>query len=118
MFHIVDPGNNNKGQFHRPAGATKAATLLGISVEELARQIFSSSGTATLTRNQSMRNSPADKQSEASTTAIEALEGFVVGLYSDVFNAIVSMINRYTILIVEVDLVYIDWETNSYHNIK
>jgi hypothetical protein len=40
-----------------------------------------------------------------------------VGLYSDVFNAIVSMINRYTILIVEVDLVYIDWETNSY-NIK
>lgn len=88
------PGNNNKGQFARPAGAQRAATLLGISPEELARNIFSSSGTATLTRNTSMRNSPADKQSEAHTTAMEALEGFVIGLYSDVFNAIVSMINR------------------------
>ncbi|KAL4224255.1 TRAFAC class myosin-kinesin ATPase superfamily [Mactra antiquata] len=87
-------GNNNKGQFSRPAGAQRAASLLGISVEELARNIFSSSGTATLTRNTSIRGSPADKLSEAHTTAMEALEGFVVGLYSDVFNAIVSMINR------------------------
>jgi len=87
-------GNNNKGQFARPAGAQKAASLLGISVEELARNIFSSSGTATLGRTASVRNSPADKNAEAATTAMEALEGFVIGLYSDVFNAIVSMINR------------------------
>ena len=39
--------------------------------------------------------SPADKHGDPHTTAMEALEGFVVGLYSDCFNAIVSLINRY-----------------------
>ena len=38
--------------------------------------------------------SPADKHGDPHTTAMEALEGFVVGLYSDCFNAIVSLINR------------------------
>ncbi|XP_052800261.1 unconventional myosin-XVIIIa-like isoform X4 [Mya arenaria] len=98
IYHLgvagASKGNNNKGQFARPAGAQKAASLLGISPEELARNIFSSSGTATLGRTTSMRNSPADKGAEANTTAMEALEGFVIGLYSDVFNAIVSLINR------------------------
>ena len=38
--------------------------------------------------------SPADKYGDAHTTAMEALEGFVIGLYSDCFNAIVSLVNR------------------------
>ncbi|KAL3858074.1 hypothetical protein ACJMK2_012688 [Sinanodonta woodiana] len=87
-------GNNNKGQFARPAAAHKVATLLGITVEELARTIFSASTSATLTRSASVRGSPADKVAGENTTAMEALEGFAVGLYSDVFNAIVSLINR------------------------
>ncbi|KAK3595793.1 hypothetical protein CHS0354_025430 [Potamilus streckersoni] len=87
-------GNNNKGQFARPAAAHKAATLLGISVEEMARTIFSASTSATLTRSASVRGSPADKGGGENTTAMEALEGFACGLYSDVFNAIVSLINR------------------------
>ncbi|XP_052268489.1 unconventional myosin-XVIIIa-like isoform X2 [Dreissena polymorpha] len=98
IYHLgvagASKGNNNKGQFTRPAGAQRAASLLGISVEELARNIFSPSGSATLSRTASVRNSPADKNAEAHTTAMEALEGFVIGLYSDVFNAIVSLINR------------------------
>ena len=40
------------------------------------------------------RSSPASKQEDGHTNALEALEGFVIGLYSDVFNAVVSLINR------------------------
>ncbi|XP_033748343.1 unconventional myosin-XVIIIa-like isoform X3 [Pecten maximus] len=88
-------GQNNKPQFARPAAAQKAAALLGLPVEELSRQIFASAGSGTLTRNSSVRNSPADKgASEAHQSAMDALEGFVIGLYSDVFNALVSLINR------------------------
>ncbi|KAK3084703.1 hypothetical protein FSP39_017720 [Pinctada imbricata] len=88
-------GQNNKSQFSRPAAAQKAAALLGVTSEELARQIFSSAGSSTLSRSASMRGSPADKgQNEANTGAMEALEGFVIGLYADVFNAVVSLINR------------------------
>ena len=42
----------------------------------------------------SFRSSPASKQEDGHTNAIEALEGFVIGLYSDVFNAVISLINR------------------------
>ncbi|XP_048747756.2 unconventional myosin-XVIIIa-like isoform X4 [Ostrea edulis] len=94
-------GQNNKPQFARPAAAMKASQLIGITQEELARQIFSSGGSSTLSRSTSMRinrpigGSPADKgQGDFNTNAMEALEGFVIGLYSAVFNAIVSLINR------------------------
>lgn len=29
---------------------------------------------------------------------MEALEGFVIGLYSELFNAVISLINRYELL--------------------
>ena len=87
-------GQNNKAQFAKPGAAQKAAALLGLPVEELLRQVFSSSGSGTLTRVASVRSSPASKQEDGHTNAIEALEGFVIGLYSDVFNAVVSLINR------------------------
>ncbi|XP_061197943.1 unconventional myosin-XVIIIa-like isoform X2 [Saccostrea echinata] len=88
-------GQNNKPQFARPAAALKASQLMGITQEELARQIFASGGSSTLSRSTSMRGSPADKgQSDFNTNAMEALEGFIIGLYSAVFNAIVSLINR------------------------
>lgn len=32
---------------------------------------------------------------DASTSVTEALEAFVIGLYSDVFNVVISLINRY-----------------------
>ncbi|XP_062577045.1 unconventional myosin-XVIIIa-like [Saccostrea cucullata] len=94
-------GQNNKPQFARPAAALKASQLMGITQEELARQIFASGGSSTLSRSTSMRisrpigGSPADKgQGDFNTNAMEALEGFIIGLYSAVFNAIVSLINR------------------------
>ena len=48
-------GQNNKSQFARPAAAQKAAGLLGITPEELSRQIFSSAGSSTLGRGASVR---------------------------------------------------------------
>lgn len=91
-------GTNNKSQFAKPAAAQKAASLLGIKVEELSRMIFSpSSGSGgTLTRSASMRiSNAADRQAgETSTPAFDALEGFVTGLYSEVFNVVVALINR------------------------
>jgi myosin-18 len=48
-------GQNNKPQFARPAAAMKASQLIGITQEELARQIFASGGSSTLSRSTSMR---------------------------------------------------------------
>lgn len=48
-------GQNNKPQFARPAAALKASQLMGITQEELARQIFASGGSSTLSRSTSMR---------------------------------------------------------------
>ena len=52
---IVLTGQNNKAQFAKPGAAQKAAALLGLPVEELLRQVFSSSGSGTLTRGASVR---------------------------------------------------------------
>ena len=42
-----------------------------------------------------VRGSPAEKGSSLdSVHGLEALEGFVVGLYAEAFNALISLINR------------------------
>ncbi|XP_012936920.1 unconventional myosin-XVIIIa [Aplysia californica] len=103
IYHLGNAGAikgpTNKPQFAKPAAAQRAATLLGISVEELSKSIFTSGGSSTLNRSTSLRVSgamdrPAYLPSDANATAQESLEGFVIGLYSDVFNAVVSLINR------------------------
>lgn len=103
IYHLgnagATKGPNNKPQFAKPASSQRAAALLGTTVEELSKSIFSSSGTSTLNRSASLRVSagmerPAYLPSDANASALECLEGFVVGLYSDVFNAVVSLVNR------------------------
>ncbi|XP_067682622.1 unconventional myosin-XVIIIa-like isoform X2 [Haliotis asinina] len=103
IFHLgvagATKGSNNKSQFSKPAAAQKAASLLGTTVEELARSIFTMSSTSTLTRSTSMRVGPGSEKtgslsSDSGASPLEHLEAFVVGLYSDVFNAVVSLINR------------------------
>ncbi|ESO91677.1 hypothetical protein LOTGIDRAFT_163407 [Lottia gigantea] len=104
IYHLgvagASKGNNNKAQFTRPAAAQKAASLLGTTAEDLARSIFNPPSNSTLSRSTSMRlSNGVDRGSpmvngEVVSPAIETLEGFVIGLYSDVFNAVVSIINR------------------------
>ncbi|XP_025090259.1 unconventional myosin-XVIIIa-like isoform X3 [Pomacea canaliculata] len=103
IYHLgiagASKGPHNKFQFTRPAPAQRAASLLGTTTEELARCIFTAGGTSTLSRSTSFRvNSALDKTgyhaADTNTSVTEALEAFLVGLYSDVLNAVVSLINR------------------------
>lgn len=48
-------GNSNKSQFAKPSAAQRAAALLGTSLEELSRSIFSTGGVTTLSRTASLR---------------------------------------------------------------
>ena len=43
--------------------------------------------------------SPVDKSPNVEQiNGMEALEGFVIGLYSELFNAVISLINRYLLM--------------------
>ncbi|XP_019760217.2 unconventional myosin-XVIIIa isoform X2 [Dendroctonus ponderosae] len=103
IFHLgcagaVKAGNNNRYQFSSPQSAQRAATLLGTSVEELSRVIFGLSSGGMVTPNQPRAPfrtpSPTDKGLEREAVGIEAVEGIVMGLYSEVFNCVANLINR------------------------
>ena len=69
----------------------KSILFSGTTVEELSRTIFQgSTSSSTLSR----RVRSADKDSANLPDGIESLEGFVMGLYQEVFNAIIYIINR------------------------
>ena len=78
-------------QFGRPAAAQRAASCLGTTVEELTRAVFQGSVSSS-TINRKLRS--ADRESANLPDGIEKLEGFVCGLYQEVFNAAVYLINR------------------------
>ncbi len=85
-------GANKAPQFARPQAAQRAAQCLGTTLEDLSRAVFqpgqtSSSGAL----NRKLRPSSAES---APPDGTEALEGFAVGLYQEVFNALVFLINR------------------------
>ncbi|XP_071848331.1 unconventional myosin-XVIIIa-like isoform X3 [Apostichopus japonicus] len=81
--------NNAKAQFKDPSEAQKVASLLGVTVEDLVRNIFSPKVGGTPTRGLVLRSSEQDAEG-----AVEALEGMMVGLYTEAVNALVSLINR------------------------
>lgn len=123
IYHLgfagaVKADKSQRWQFASPAAAARAALLLGVPVEELSRALFGSaagsgsgstpqsgspsSGPGTGTGRGSYRT-PSPSPSERSVTGgldrgeltgVEALEGFVVGLYSEVFGAVGALINR------------------------
>ena len=79
--HLYDYINMNENQL----------SFSGTTVEELSRTIFQgSTSSSTLSR----RVRSADKDSANLPDGIESLEGFVMGLYQEVFNAIIYIINR------------------------
>ena len=79
--HFCDYINMNENQLF----------FSGTTVEELSRTIFQgSTSSSTLSR----RVRSADKDSANLPDGIESLEGFVMGLYQEVFNAIIYIINR------------------------
>lgn len=95
IYHLgvasVSRGNLGKTQFAKPTAAQNAAHCLGTSVEELTHVVFAGN-TSSSTLNRKLRS--AERESANLPDGIESLEGFVVGLYQEVFNAIVYLINR------------------------
>ncbi|XP_071946563.1 unconventional myosin-XVIIIa-like isoform X2 [Antedon mediterranea] len=87
-----------RSQFARPVEAQKAASILGTSLEELARACFNPRIGGTPTRSPLARNITEGRESPSgdgsSSAAIEALQGMAVGLYQECVNALVSMINK------------------------
>lgn len=102
IYHLgvagVTKGPNQKNQFARPGAAQRAAHCLGCSAEELSRNVFQA--TQTLQTKSSFRGTPDKSPSRSVDTlsGIECLEGFVIGLYSEVFSALLSLINRLVLL--------------------
>lgn len=125
IYHLgfagaVKADKSQRWQFASPQAAARAALLLGLPVEELARALFGSSatsgsGSASTPQSGSPSSgpgapggrgsyrTPSPSPSERSVsggldrgefTGVEALEGFVVGLYSEVFGAVGALINR------------------------
>ncbi|XP_025836793.1 unconventional myosin-XVIIIa isoform X2 [Agrilus planipennis] len=90
--------SNSRYQFLNPQSAQRAAYLLGTTVEELSRLIFGlpsgSLGTPSTPRAPFRTPSPIEKGIDRDVVGLEALEGMVVGLYSELFNAVISLINR------------------------
>lgn len=104
MFILIDvlfllAGTNGRYQFANPQYAHKAANLLGTSIEELSRVIFglASGGMCTpnTPRTPLRSPSPTDKGLDREAVGLEALEGFIIGLYNELFNCIISLMNRY-----------------------
>ena len=91
IYHLgvasVTRNNMGKTQFARPQAAQRAAGCLGTTVEELTRTMFQSASSTT-----SLNRKKGDK--ETNSDGADSLEGFVVGLYQEAFNAVVYLINR------------------------
>ncbi|KAI4494455.1 hypothetical protein M0802_008947 [Mischocyttarus mexicanus] len=88
--------SQSRWQFARVECAEKAANLLGTSVEELSRIIFSSNGGGAGTPNtpRPALRTPSPTEQSRDVTGLDALEGLLIGLYSEVFHCIAALINK------------------------
>ncbi|XP_026474112.1 unconventional myosin-XVIIIa isoform X3 [Ctenocephalides felis] len=89
-------GSGNRYQFASASAAQRAATLLGTTVEELNRVTFGQqSGNTPATPRAAYRTpSPTGPSDRNEVVGLEALEGLLIGLYTEVFNCITGLINR------------------------
>ena len=105
IYHLgvasVSRSSSGKPQFGRPQAAQRAALCLGTTVEELTRLLFSDTGRRSVSslstlNQQGSGSSLAARKSKQSDPdgGLEALEGFVVGLYQEAFNAVLYLVNR------------------------
>ena len=89
------------GQFLKPNEAHKAASLLGITFQQLNDSVFSllsissesKSKYGHLSNSGSARISP-DANADLNLDPIECLHGFCIGLYQECLNLLVNFINR------------------------
>jgi len=98
VHFVAGNSSNSRWQFSSPQAAQKAASLLGTTVEEMARVLFGNSsggmGTPSTPRAPFRTPSPTEKGLDRDVTGLEALEGMIIGLYGEVLNAVAALINR------------------------
>lgn len=99
IFHLglasatkVGSGSTARVQFAHPSSARKAASLLGVSMDELLAAAFSTS--LTNSNPGTPTRSPSDPVDNTLNAAFDSLEGLVIGLYSEAVAAAVSLINK------------------------
>ncbi|KAK7595346.1 hypothetical protein V9T40_013171 [Parthenolecanium corni] len=90
---------NGKWQFSQPAAAQRAARCLGTTIEDLSHLVFTQRvPTPTNPGRASLSNiSPTDPIKTSlndNSTGVDALEGFIVGIYVELFNLVGSYVNR------------------------
>ena len=82
MYHLSCAGavkSQNRWQFGRAECAEKAATLLGTTVEELSRTVFSSAtGTGTSNSQRQALRTPSPTDPSKDTAGLDALEALLV----------------------------------------
>ena len=93
IYHLgcagVAKSNLGRPVFGKQQSAQRAAQCLAVSLDELSRAIFQGSvSSGTLNRNRSKN------EATALSDGLEALQGFAVGLYAEVFHVLVALINR------------------------
>ena len=113
IYHLGNAGvssSTGRGseRFINPAAAQRAALLLGIGQEELAKDIFNPPRTYTrytsnLSQSPTMSETSSINMSMSSVTMSPgsaltrcslSLDAFVMGLYEQAFNAFVALVNR------------------------
>ncbi|XP_043283473.1 unconventional myosin-XVIIIa isoform X3 [Venturia canescens] len=88
--------SQSRWQFARVECAERAANLLGTSVEELSRMVFSGNtgGGGTPSGPRPALRTPSPTESGKDMSGLDALEGLLVGLYSEIFHCIAALINK------------------------
>ncbi|XP_061074439.1 unconventional myosin-XVIIIa-like isoform X8 [Conger conger] len=100
IYHLGAAGATKAGrrQFARHEWAQKAAYLLGCTLEELSSSIFKHQPKGGIQRSASFRQGLDDggaaDGSGPTITALECLEAMAVGLYSELFTLVISLVNR------------------------
>lgn len=98
LIKFID-SKNGKWQFSQPAAAQRAARCLGTTIEDLSHLVFTQRvPTPTNPGRASLSNiSPTDPIKTSlndNSTGVDALEGFIVGIYVELFNLVGSYVNR------------------------
>lgn len=93
--------SQSRWQFARVECAERAANLLGTSVEELSRMVFSGNtgGGGTPSGPRPALRTPSPTENSKDMSGLDALEGLLVGLYSEIFHCIAALINKYVSLV-------------------
>ncbi|XP_052739018.1 unconventional myosin-XVIIIa isoform X2 [Bicyclus anynana] len=88
----ANTGSALKYQFANAGCASRAARLLGVGAEEIARAIFTPPTPPSPQPNTAARTPSPSNEKEAPGS--EALDAFIAGLYNETFNIVAALVNR------------------------